>query len=199
MELAEVLRRRRMVRSFAARPVDDEVLDELLEAARRSPSAGNSQGLDLVVLRGHETARYWDVTLPGARRAAFGWPGLLRAPVLVVVVTDPAAYVARYAEADKASTGLGSGADRWPVPYWFVDAGAAIENLLLAAADAGLGACLFGPFGHEEAVRQALGIPGGRRLVATIAVGHADGGDERGRSAGRRRRTLDEVVHRGGW
>ena len=152
------------------------------------------------MLVGDETARYWDVTLPAERRSSFRWPGLLRAPVLVVAVTDPQAYVARYAEGDKAATGLGTGADAWPVPYWFVDAGAAVENLLLAVVAAGLGACLFGPFGHEEAVREALGVPAGRRLVATIAVGHPDGGEDGpGRSADRARRPLDDVVHRGGW
>ena len=195
-----MLRRRRMVRSFSARPVDDAVLDGLLDAVRRAPSAGHSQGLDLVVLVGEETARYWDVTLPAERRSSFRWPGLLRAPVLVVAVTDPGAYVARYAEDDKAATGLGAGPEAWPVPYWFVDAGAAVENLLLAVVDAGLGACLFGPFGHEDAVRAALGVPVGRRLVATIAVGHPDGGEDGpGRSAGRPRRALDDVVHRGVW
>lgn len=200
MELDEALRRRRMVRSFSSRPVDEAVLDRVLDASRRAPSAGNSQGLDLVVLVGDETARYWDVTLPAERRSSFRWPGLLRAPVLVVAVTDPQAYVARYAEGDKAATGLGTGADAWPVPYWFVDAGAAVENLLLAVVAAGLGACLFGPFGHEEAVREALGVPAGRRLVATIAVGHPDGGEDGpGRSADRARRPLDDVVHRGGW
>jgi len=200
VELDEALRRRCMVRSFSSRPIDGAVLDGLLDTARRAPSAGNSQGLDLVVLVGEETARYWDVTLPVERRPTFRWPGLLRAPVLVVAVTDPAAYVARYAEDDKAATGLGTGAEAWPVPYWFVDAGAAVENLLLAAVAAGLGACLFGPFGHEDAVRAALGVPVGRRLVATIAVGHPDGGEDGpGRSAGRARRSLDDVVHRGGW
>lgn len=200
MDLDDALRRRRMVRSFSTRPVDPEVLDGLLDAARRAPSAGNSQGLDLVVLVGDETARYWDVTLPPDRRASFRWPGLLRAPVLVVAVTDPRTYVDRYAEDDKAATGLGADPEAWPVPYWFVDAGAAVENLLLAVVAAGLGACLFGPFGHERAVRQALGVPEGRRLVATIALGHPDcGEDGRGRSAGRPRRPFDEVVHRGGW
>ena len=95
-----------MVRSFSSRPVDEAVLDRVLDASRRAPSAGNSQGLDLVVLVGDETARYWDVTLPAERRSSFRWPGLLRAPVLVVAVTDPQAYVARYAEGDKTTTNL---------------------------------------------------------------------------------------------
>ena len=118
MELSEVLRRRRMVRAYDGRPVDPAVLDRLLDAARRVPSAGNSQGLDLVVLAGpEETGRYWDVALPaGPDRDGFRWQGLLAAPVLVVPVVAPGAYAARYAEADKAATGLGS-VEAWPVPY----------------------------------------------------------------------------------
>lgn len=188
-----------MVRAFTDEPVDPAVVDRLCDLARRAPSAGNSQGLDLVVLEGPEQVRaYWDVTLPEERRAGFRWPGLIAAPALVLVVTDPGAYVARYGEADKAATGLGEGVDAWAVPYWWVDAGAAVEHLLLGAVDAGLGACLFGPFDHEPAVAATFGIPDGRRLVASIALGHP-APDEPGRSAARPRRPLGDVIHRGGW
>src|SRR3954466_6904463 len=68
MDFREVVRRRRMVRRFDARPVPADVLERVLEAARRGPSAGYSQGFDLLVLAGPEqTARYWDVTLPPDR------------------------------------------------------------------------------------------------------------------------------------
>ena len=91
MELAAALARRRMVRNFTAEAVDPIVLDRVLAAATRAPSAGNSQGLDLLVLVGPiETARYWDVTLAPSRRAAFRWPGLLVAPVLVIPCVLPA-------------------------------------------------------------------------------------------------------------
>ncbi|HWJ97869.1 MAG TPA: nitroreductase family protein [Acidimicrobiales bacterium] len=199
MHLDDVIRGRRMVRSFTGEAVPADLLDALCDLARRAPSAGNSQGLDLLVLRGPaEVGAYWDVTLPSPRRAGFRWPGLVAAPALVLVVTDPAAYVARYGEDDKASTGLGTGADAWPVPYWWVDAGAAIEHLLLGAVDAGLGACLFGLFGHEQAVADAFGVPPGRRIVGTIALGRP-APDEPGRSARRPRRGLDDVIHRGCW
>ncbi|MGN6693914.1 MAG: nitroreductase family protein [Aquihabitans sp.] len=199
MDLSDVIRSRRMVRSFTAEPLDDAVLADLCDLARRAPSAGNSQGVDLLVLAGaDEVGAYWDVTLPEPRRAGFRWPGLVRAPALVLVVTDPGAYVSRYAEDDKAPTGLGAGADAWPVPYWWVDAGAAVEHLLLGAVDAGLGACLFGLFDHERAVAEAFGVPSDRRIVGTIALGRP-APDEPGRSVRRPRRPLDEVVHRGRW
>lgn len=199
MELTDAIRARRMVRAFTADPVAPDVLDRLCDQARRAPSAGNAQGVDLLVLAGPaEVGAYWDVTLPESRRAGFRWPGLVTAPALVLVITDPDAYVDRYSEADKAATGLGEGTGAWPVPYWWVDAGAAVEHLLLGAVDAGLGACLFGVFEHEAAVRSAFGVPDDRRIVGTIALGHP-ASDEPGRSANRPRRPLDEVVHRGRW
>ncbi|MCU1358104.1 MAG: putative oxidoreductase [Acidimicrobiales bacterium] len=197
-----------MVRAFGPAPVDPGVVTALCDLARRAPSAGNSQATAYVVLDEPEaTARYWDATLAPERRAGFRWPGLLAAPVLVLVAVRPAAYVERYAEPDKAATGLGAAVDAWRVPYWWVDAGAAAEHLLLGAVDAGLGACLFGAFDHEAAVAAAFGVPEGWRLVATIALGHpavvATDGDvpsERtGRSAGRPRPPIDQVVHRNHW
>lgn len=199
MELSDAVRRRRMVRAFTAAPVDPAAVDHLIDLARRAPSAGHSQGWAFVVLEGAEqTARYWDVTLPADRRPGFRWPGLVAAPVLVVALVRPEAWVDRYAEADKASTGLGAGAGEWPVPYWWVDGGMAVEHLLLGAVEAGLGACFFGVFDHEAAVLTALGVPDGWRAVGTVALGHP-APDEPGRSAARGRRPLADVLHRNGW
>jgi nitroreductase len=201
MEFADVVRSRRMVRAFEPRPVPTDVLDRVLDLARRVPAAGNTQGLDLVVLEGPEqTARYWDASLPADRREAFPWPRLLDAPVLIVPVADPAAYVERYAEPDKARTGLGVGAGAWPVPYWYVDTAFAAMVALLAAVDAGLGALFFGQFEHEAALKAALGIPADRRPVGTIALGYEAVDAERPSASSQRpRRRFDEVVHRGHW
>lgn len=201
MDFQAAVRGRRMVRSFTSEPVALATVTRLVDLARRAPSAGNTQATDIVALTAPEArARYWDLTLPEPRRATFRWPGLVAAPVLLLVVVDPDAYVARYAEPDKAGTGLGSGTEAWPVPYWWVDAGAAAEHILLGAVDGGLGACLFGPFGHEAAVARAFGVPTGRRIVATIAIGHPpeDTGPP-GRSANRRRRRVESMMHLDGW
>lgn len=186
MDLADALRRRRMVRNFTGEVSPAGSLDRVLAAAFRAPSAGNTAGLDLVVLTGPDTERYWATTFTPEGRDGFRWQGLFRAPELVVVVVDPAAYPERYGEPDKAATGLGAGTDRWPVPFWWIDAGMAVENILLAAVAEGLGACFFGLFGHEEAVRRELRVPAGRRLVGTVALG-PPAPDEPGRSAGRGR------------
>jgi nitroreductase len=199
MELHDALARRHMVRAYRADPIDADVLERVLGAAVAAPSAGNTGGFDLIVLEGPEqTARYWDTTLAPERRAGFPWPGLLDAPVLVVVCVDPGAYVERYGEPDKVHTGLGAAGDDWPVPYWFVDGGMAIMALLLAATDAGLGALFFGIFGHEPALAAELGVPAGRRLAGTIALGHP-APDRPSRSGTRGRRDPAAIVHRGTW
>jgi len=203
VELSDAVRRRRMVRAFGPRPVDPALVDGVLDGARRAPSAGNTQPVRFLVLdTPGAVARYWDLTLPADRRDRFAWPGLLEAPVLVVVLVDPGAYPARYAEPDKAATGLGAGIEAWPVPYWWVDGGAAAQTLLLGLVDAGLGGCLFGLFAHEAAVLAAHGVPPGWRAVGTVALGHpaAAGHEERpGRSARRPRPPLAEVARRGRW
>jgi nitroreductase len=200
VELSAALAARRSCRDYLPDPVPGDVVERVLGAARRGPTAGNSWGLDLLVV--DDPVRYWDVTLPADRRASFPWPGLLDAPLLVIPVVDPGAYVRRYAEADKAASGLGAGEDAWAVPYWWVDAGAAVMALLLAAADEGLGSLLFGQFGHEPAVAAAFGIPPDRRAVGTIALGRpAPGASSASRSSSSRRGrpALDRIVHRGRW
>jgi nitroreductase len=199
MEFTDVLARRRMVRAFDPdRGVAPQLVDDLIAAACRAPSAGNTQGWHFVVLEGDDTQRFWNASLPAERRDRFGWPGLLDAPVLVCPVADPSAYVGRYGEPDKEATGLGVSEDAWGVPYWLTDTAFATMQLLLAVTDRGMGACFFGLFGREQAARDALGIPAGCTPIGMVALGYP-APDRPGRSAGRPKRPLDEVIHRGGW
>jgi len=188
-----------MVRSFAHDPVSPELVDGLVDLARRAPSAGHTQPWAFVVLEGAgQTGPLWDVTLPASRRASFRWKGLPDAPVVMVPLVSPGAYTSRYAEADKLSTGLGASLDDWPVPYWWVDGGMAVHALLLGAVDAGLGALFYGLFDHEPAVLSLLGVPDGWRVLGAVALGWP-APDEPGASSRRPRRPLDDVIHRGGW
>lgn len=195
-----VLRSRRMIRSYTEQPLGEADIDAALDLARRAPAAGNTSAIDFVVLDTPTTVgTYWDTTLPPAKRATFRWQGLLTAPALVMVVTRPDAYVERYAERDKARAKLGADAQHWAQPFWWIDAGMVVENLLLIATDRGWGASLFGVFDHEPALRQTFALPEDRRIVCTVALGWPAGDDEPGRSARRARPPIDAIVHRGGW
>ena len=188
-----------MTRAFLPTPIETTVIDRLIDRARRAPSAGNTASIEFLVLDTPGTVGdYWATTLTDERRELFPWPQLLEAPVLVIPFVDPASYVARYGEPDKAHTGLGASIDAWPVPYWFVDGGAAVMALLLGAEDAGLGALLFGLFEHESAVRERFGVPPHLRAVGALALGHR-GSDRPSKSARRDRPALEQVIHRAHW
>ncbi len=197
MEFQDVIRRRRMVRNFADRPVPPEVLDRILDNARRAPSAGFSQGFGFLVLEGAEqVGRFWDATFPRAERDGFRWPGLFRAPVIVLPCSNKAVYLDRYAEPDKGWTDRDEG--RWPVPYWDIDTAFATMAMLLTATDAGLGALFFGLFSGPAEVRAAFGLPEDLSPIGAVALGWP-AQDEPSPSLARGRRPLGEVVRRGNW
>ncbi len=190
-----------MCRSFRPDAVDPSLIDTLVDLASRSPSAGKTQGWHLVVLEGQSTDRFWRHAFPPERRTGFRWPGLFAAPVVMLALADPDAYVERYGEPDKRATGLGAGADAWPTPYWTVDGSMALMTMLHAADDAGLGALLFAVFNGADSVRAELDIPDRLQLLGAVALGwpSVDAGAERGRSATRPRRTAADIIHRDGW
>ena len=203
MDFDEVVRRRRMVRRFdAERPVEPAVVDRMLEHATRAPSAGNSQGW--AWLRLDERAdvdRFWSATSPDPGAANRWLDGMRTAPVVLVPLADEAAYRARYAEPDKAPPGKGAPEVGWPVPYWYVDLGMASLLVLQTAVDAGLGACFFGVPGERwDAFRRGFRVPERLVPVGAIAVGHRVSGDTGAPgSSVRRRRPVEDVVHRGRW
>lgn len=199
MQFAEVVRTRRMIRAFTREPLSSQVVDSLIDTALRAPSAGKAQGTHFIVLTENDVAAFWDDTLPREKRETFRWQQLLDAPVIVIPCVNPQAYVDRYSEPDKQSTGLGEGIDAWPTPYWTIDGSFAVMTLLLAAHDAGLGALFFAIFNGQQELRARLGIPDDVQILGAIALGHAASTQDAGRSAQRRRKPAEEVVHRSTW
>lgn len=201
MEFAEVVRHRKMVRSYADQPVDPVVVDRALRNATRAPSAGFSQGWGFLVLdTAEDVRRFWAATSVGADLAdPDDWlTGMMRAPVVVVPCSSKAAYLQRYAEGDKGWTDQDEA--RWPVPFWHMDAAMASLLILQTAVDEGLGACFFGvPPEHVAPLKKAFGIPDAFDPVGAITIGHPAPGGAAGSPTRRPRKAADEVVHRGRW
>ncbi|MFI5036370.1 MAG: nitroreductase family protein [Acidimicrobiales bacterium] len=176
MELRDLLARRRMVRSFDATPVDPAWLEALCADALRAPTAGNAAGVRMRVVTAARLAEYFDAATDAAWRAGSArYPGLARAGAAVLVTARVEDYLARYAEPDKAASGLAQ-SDAWPIPYWYVDAAMATMALLLLVEEAGWQAAIWGSFRHAERVLTWAGADG-EELVATVLVGRADGSD----------------------
>ena len=201
MQFADCVRSRKMVRSFRSDPVAPELVERIVELASRAPSAGKTQGWHFLVLQGAETSQFWDTTLPAKKRSSFKWKHLLDAPIIGLVFADSAAYVARYSESDKSSTGLGNGESSWPTPYWTVDASFATMTLLLAAHDVGLGALFFAVFFGEDELRELLNVPTELQLIGAVAMGWPRTQEKNvsGLSASRTRRTPAQITHFGKW
>lgn len=195
MEFSEVVRRRRMVRNYLPDPIPAESLDRILDRARRAPSAGFTQGQTFVVVTDRESrARIAELAHEDIYVEAGFDPWLSRAPVHVIVCTSEQAYRDRYDEPDKATADK---AQDWPVPYWFVDAGAALMLLLLAAVDEGVAAGFAGS--HSlDGISELLGIPPEVQPIGLVTLGYA-APDRLSRSLARGWKDADEVIHHQRW
>jgi nitroreductase len=166
VETYEAILTRRSVRRFEDRPLSREQLERLLEAARWAPSAGNLQPWIFVVATSEDTRA-------ALAAAAFGQRFVAEAPAVIGVAASPP---------ERSPYGR-----RGRELYCLQDTAAAVQNVLLAAHDMGLGACWVGAF-DDAAVSGALELRGDERPVALVAVGYPA---ERGRS---NRRPLSAVV-----
>jgi nitroreductase len=172
--------------------VPRDLIEHVVEVARRAPTAGFAQGIDFLVLDDPDAVtRFWELT---------GDPGdPAVAPVVVLVLSDPLRYLDRYSEPDKIEFGLDQ-ASAWPVPFWDVDAGMAAMLLLLAAVDCGLGAWFFGVDEGVDVLRRELAIPDDRNLVGVVGMGFADPHEvPSGSGVTRPRRPLAEQLHHNRW
>ena len=184
-----------MTRRFDPTPLPDQLIVELLDLARRAPSAGYSQGVHFLALSGSEVRTFWQVT------GAEAWfdDGVQEAPSVVIPLADPVAYTSRYAEGDKAGHGLDDAAN-WEVPFWLTDAAMAAQNLLLLAEARGLGALYFGIFRNARIMLDHFGVPAHVLQVGAIALGHRSAAVvPSGSAVTRLRRPQADVVHLQRW
>ena len=192
----EVVRRRRMVRNYTSQPVHADVVERIVDAGRRAPSAGFSQGAYLVVVTEEATRKALARIANEDEYAAQGFDRWIsNAPVHVVVCISEDDYHRRYSEPDKLAD---DGTETpWPVPYWWVDAGATLMSVLLATVNEGLAAGFFGVH-RLGGIEEVLGIPETVTPVGVVTIGHP-APDRPSSSLTRDRRPRSEVVRWERW
>jgi len=166
LDLIETIKTRRSIRRFKSTKVSDRLIDSLIDSARHAPSAGDTQPWEFVVVKDKGVKERL------AETHAFS-DFVVEAPVCIVVLAN-----------EKISPN-----------YFAIDVACAIENLLLAAHNFGLGACwvaVFDPLNpnFERHVRAVLNVPSHLRVIAMVPVGHPDE-----RVEPRKLRDLDKIVH----
>jgi nitroreductase len=191
MEFEEVVRKRRMVRHFQPDPIKREVIERILDLARRAPSAGFTQGQSFVVVTDpHIKLKLAELCGEKHYTEAGFHPFISGAPLLIVPCTSEQAYHRRYQEPDKVQE---DGSEiEWPVPYWYMDIGCSVMAILLAVVNEGLAAGFAGT--HDlDGLRSLLGIPGEVTPVGVIPIGHP-APDKRSPSLKRGRKPMQTVV-----
>ncbi|HTR44370.1 MAG TPA: nitroreductase family protein [Thermodesulfovibrionales bacterium] len=180
MDLFEAIRTRRSVRRFADRPVEEEKLTAVLEAARQAPSWANLQCWRFVVVKNQSIReRLSDLSYVESFFAPRGYKsnpakkGIAEAPVVIVACADPA-----------------QSGSIWEQQYYLTDVGIAAQNLMLTSRALGLGTVFVGVF-NEQGVRDLLNIPSGLRVVGMFPLGYP----LEEKSEGPARRPLSEIVY----
>ncbi|MEE9912436.1 MAG: nitroreductase family protein [Deltaproteobacteria bacterium] len=218
MELTAAVKGRRSIRKFKSEDVPKQVIAEILEVARWSPSWGNTQPWDLFVLTGKAMA---DFKAMNVRQTLAGEPIASDVPMLE---KWPEAMKARYGALGKvvlSAQGIArddkAGRDRYYhdmvsafdapcmilacisrdnlVEYQMLDIGLITQTICLAAHDKGLGTCLLAAAArYPAAIRKLAAIPDDRKIVVGIALGYPDPSSPLNHFE-RERAGMEEFVH----
>jgi len=185
-----------MVRNYTDDPIDSGALERIATAALRAPSAGNSQAIGVVVVTDADVRRQIAEIADEATYVSAGFdPWVSRAPAHVVISVSERVYRDRYSEPDKLSDD-GSPIE-WPVPYWWVDAGASMMAVLLAAVDEGLAAGFLGVHSVPD-LAGLLAIPEHFHPIGIVTIGHP-APDRRSGSLDRPKKTARDIVFTDRW
>ena len=147
MDVLDVIRRRYSVREYQDKPVEEEKLLRILEAARLAPSARNVQEWRFVVVTRTDLRK-------SLSEAAYNQSFLAEAPVVIACCSVINDYIMRCGQKANA-----------------IDLAIAIDHMSLQAVAEGLGTCWIGSF-HPEKVRELLQIPGEVEVIELLALGY---------------------------
>ncbi len=170
MDIYEVIRLRKAVRSYQDLPVEKEKLERVLDAARLAPSARNMQEWRFIVVRARETRE-------ALRDAANNQAFVAEAPIVIAGCANKSDHVMRCGQ-----------------PSYPIDVAIATAHLVLAAAAEGLGTCWIGAFDENE-VRRILMIPSDIRVVELLTLGYPTDSA----AAAKNRLPLREIVRYDRW
>jgi nitroreductase len=198
VEFRDILARRRMHRAFEPTPIPREQIERIVGVIRRAPSGGFTQGSSIVVVTDDAMRqRFADAWADHPPTQSF----VAQAPVHLVLSANEALYHARYNEPDKLAA-TGGVEVTWPVPYWFVDAGALMMLVLMAAIDEGLAGAFIGHPDQKQLFTELVGLPDDVVPIGLALIGRpapdptADRGTSRLRE---RRRSTGDLVHWERW
>jgi len=164
MNVYEAINKRRSVRAYQDKPIPENILTKILDAARIAPSAKNRQQFKLIVVKDSQTRKK---LVEAANNQQF----VGEAPVVIAAVG--------LTPNDKM---------RCDIPTDPVDVAIVMDHITLAAVEEGLGTCWIGSF-YQDKVREILGIPSSCKVVELLTLGYPSDSPKP-----KSRKSLDEIV-----
>jgi nitroreductase len=174
MEFSDVIQKRKSIRSYLSNPPPDDIIDDIIEKARLAPSWMNKQCWHFIIIKDSET-----IGLIAKTSIINRW--IKQAPVLIIACADPHQS--------------GSHND---IDYYPVDVAIAMEHIVLAATNNGLGTCWIGSF-HEEKIKTILQIPPRIRIIALTPLGYPNEKNVQILIRRGKRKKLTEITHYDHW
>ena len=170
MDVFEAIEKRKSVRSYLNKRIENEKLLKILEAARLAPSAGNRQEWRIIVVSDQGVRR--DLAERSTRHSFVG-----EAPIILVCCAEGTDHV------------MPCGLHSYPI-----DVAIAIDHMTLAAVEEGLGTCWIGGF-DESVVKDILGIPESIRVIELLPLGYPTDDSPMDKN----RLTIDQIVRYENW
>lgn len=152
MEILEIIKKRRSIRKFQPKEIQKEKIDKLIEALIWAPSAGNLQARKFYFVFNKDIKEK-------LARAASDQKFITQAPLAVVGCTD-----------DEIQWKYG---ERGKTVYSICDVAMAVQNMMLVAAEQGLGTCPVGAFNEEEVIK-ILNLPKNLRPIIIVPAGYPE-------------------------
>ncbi len=154
MNVKEAINLRKSIRKYQDKPIPDEMINELLNAARLAPSAKNTQSHKYFIVK---TKEIKDQLI---KHGAFKRPFINEAPLIIVCCADPSEYP------ESADV------DETPVNYAYIDLSIAASFLVLRATELGLGT-VFVAWIYRDKIKELLNIPQHYIMPFVIPVGYS--------------------------
>lgn len=170
MDVCDAIATRKSVRAYLDKPIEEEKLNAVLEAARLAPSASNRQEWRFVIVREKEVRS--QIAMAAGQQMF-----IAQAPVIIVACAETDGHLMTCGE-----------------PCYPIDVAIALDHLTLRAVELGLGTCWIGKFNADE-VKKILGIPDEIKVVQLMPLGYPVEPD----AIQKKRRAFAEIVKLDHW
>ena len=168
--LKELLLNRRVVRNYLETNEEFPNLSDIPKLTIKIPTAGFSRGIEIISVENKKNIKKLAIYANEESYLKKGYgKWLSNSKAIFLIVINEQAYHERYKELDKQNQ---TSSSNWSVPYWYVDAGAAMMNCMLLVEETGLKSGFLGSHNMEiQKIKSLLGIPEDIEILGFVTAG----------------------------